>query len=199
LTAVAGLLFAGAASAQIAGTGHDFSDGVGFDGTWNTTNDRTCNVCHTTHSGLMNITGVPLWDHATSTASFVVYSGVNMSEAPGTPSGVTLLCLSCHDGTVALDSFGAKRDTPTFGGTRAMQSGNSAYVGTDLNDDHPVSMAYNGTTAGLNATPTSALTPLFGGNVECASCHEVHNSAGQASLLVMDPVNSELCLSCHDK
>jgi predicted CXXCH cytochrome family protein len=40
---------------------------------------------------------------------------------------------------------------------------------------------------------------LFGGNVECASCHEVHNSAGQASLLVMDPVNSELCLSCHDK
>ena len=100
LTAVAGLLVAGTASAQIAGTGHDFSDGVGFDATWNASNDRTCNVCHTPHSGDMTITGVPLWDHATTSASFTVYSGVNMFETPTQPSGVTQLCLSCHDGTL---------------------------------------------------------------------------------------------------
>ena len=193
---VVGLFFGGVASAQIAGTGHDFSDGVGFDATWNAANDRTCNVCHTPHTGDMTITGVPLWDHATTSAVFTLYTGVNMTEAATQPTGVTQLCLSCHDGTLGLDSFGG---ATVIGGPTAMQVGNSAFVGIDLSDDHPVSVTYGGVPAGLNAAPTDAATPLFGGNVECASCHEVHNSAGIASLLVMDPANSDLCLSCHDK
>ena len=81
-----------------------------------------------------------------------------------------------------------------------MQPGNSAYIGTDLSDDHPVSVNYGGAANGLNASPTlGTVTPLFGNKVECASCHEVHNSAGVTNLLVMSPQNSALCLSCHAK
>jgi predicted CXXCH cytochrome family protein len=203
LAIVASLFFAGAAFAQtgnMAGTGHDFGDGVGFEGdSWNLTqNDaRTCNVCHTTHSGDMSLAGVPLWDHELTTfASFQVYVGVNMNQTPGQPTGATQLCLGCHDGTIGLDSFG---DNGRTSGTE-MDPLNPAYVGTDLRDDHPVSVLYNGGTAGLQTGgPTATETQLFGGNVECASCHEPHNSANQPALLVMNPANSALCNSCHDK
>jgi predicted CXXCH cytochrome family protein len=198
---VASLLFAGAAFAQtgnMAGTGHDFSDGAGFDSdNWNASNGfRTCNVCHTTHTGVMGISGVPLWDHEITSSSFAVYTGVNMNQTPTQPSGATQLCLSCHDGTLGLDSFGGNRNTTD----KFLTSASSAFIGLNLQDDHPVSVAYNGATAGLHAGGSqNAAVQLFSGIVECASCHEPHNSANQASLLVVDPSGSALCEACHNK
>jgi predicted CXXCH cytochrome family protein len=188
----------------MAGTGHDFSDGSGFEGdTWNiaANNARTCNVCHTTHTGDMGVSGVPLWDHAVTSATFDVYVGTAaMQGTVSSPSGATQLCLSCHDGTLGLDSFGGVVNTTS----NQMQVGNPAYVGTDLTDDHPVSVTYEGTAAGLFASPTNTATQIFEISpgvfqVECASCHEPHNSAGVGSMLVMDPANSALCTSCHNK
>ncbi len=108
------------------------------------------------------------------------------------------LCLSCHDGTVALDSFGGAT------GTDFMTGG--ALLSTDLTNDHPVSIDYNvtdtglfpvGNTSGLGSTIDSDL--LFSGNVECASCHDVHDTAGNDALLRIDNSGSTLCLTCHNK
>jgi predicted CXXCH cytochrome family protein len=149
----------------------------------------------------MSTAEVPLWDHALTSASFSTYVGTTGLQGTVTsPSGATQLCLSCHDGTLGLDSFGGVVNTTS----NQMQITNPAYVGTDLRDDHPVSITYEGTGAGLFASPTNAATAIFddgGGNltVECASCHEPHNSAGIANMLVMDPANSLLCTSCHNK
>jgi cytochrome c553 len=185
---VASLLFAGAAFAQtgnMANTGHDFGNAAGFDNdAWNVANGlRTCNVCHTTHTGDMTISGVPLWDHEMTSASFQVYTGVSMLNTPTQPSGATQLCLSCHDGTLGLDSFGGNRNNST----NQLTAASSAYVGTDLRDDHPVSVTYGGVPAGLHGSPTATETQLFAGNVECASCHEPHNEGNFGSMLVMDP------------
>jgi predicted CXXCH cytochrome family protein len=202
LAIVASLFFAGAAFAQtgnMSGTGHDFGDSAGFSGdSWKSSNGlRTCNVCHTTHTGDMSIAGVPLWDHELTTATFQTYVGVNMfNTASATPSGATQLCLSCHDGTLGLDSFGANGRTST---ATALNGTSSAFIGTDLRDDHPVSVVYGGVSAGLFATIGNPAVTAPGGSVECSSCHEPHNSAGVDNMLVLDPAGSALCNACHNK
>jgi len=53
------------------------------------------------------------------------------------------------------------------------------------------------TNSGLGSTIDNDM--LFDGKMECASCHDVHNRFGVSGLLKMSNVNSELCLTCHNK
>jgi predicted CXXCH cytochrome family protein len=70
----------------------------------------------------------------------------------------------------------------------------------DMTSEHPISMNYAAAMDGADfqVTPTDSV-PLFGGNVECASCHDVHNQSGNGALLINTNANSELCLDCHIK
>jgi len=209
-----GLCFAGSAMAgTIVGSAHDFNDGTGFtaDG-WNTTGE-ICVVCHTPHT--QESTDGPLWNRAAYVAgTFTMYDDTDLDGvADAGPSGTSLLCLSCHDGTVALDSFGgATGSTPVTG---------DPLLDTDLSDDHPVSITYvAGTGAGQdpelqatdfgvtfgNAATGTVADLLESSRVQCSSCHDVHNTesvAGEPNLLRIDNTGgvsgSELCLSCHDK
>jgi predicted CXXCH cytochrome family protein len=193
--------FAATSSAQsISGSAHDFS-AAGWNGT-----GEICVVCHTPHAADTSVTDAPLWNHETTTAVYTLYTSATLDAAPGQPDGVSKLCLSCHDGTIAVDNFGGVTT-----GTQTIDLINPAVdVTTDLSDDHPVSFTYDAalatppeqlfdpTTApsGLGGTIDADL--LFGAKVECASCHDVHD-AGFPSLLVMDNTASALCLTCHDK
>lgn len=187
----------------IANSAHDFADGAGFNAdAWNGTGE-ICKPCHTPHNS-QSLATAPLWNHTVTAAAFTVYTGYDMQSTPlNPPTGASILCLSCHDGTVALDSFGGNTVSPgttISGGDR---------VGNDLSNDHPISIDY--TTAGPELHPTTAATAiggtiatdlLEGGTlVQCSSCHDVHNtvSAGNASLLKIDNAGSALCLTCHDK
>ena len=191
---------AGSAMAQITGSGHDFSSAG-----WNTSGE-ICIACHTPHNALAV---TPLWNHEVSTATFTLYTSTTMNATTATPSGTSLLCLSCHDGSVALDNFGGVTI-----GTNIIAAPD--LLGTDLSNDHPVSFVYNATLATADGelhdpstatgiTGTIEADMLFGttGNatMECASCHDVHNGgpASVASLLVKSNAASALCLTCHDK
>jgi len=193
------LLVAGLAGAQISGSAHDFRGQ-----TWMTTSE-ICLPCHTPHNASTALP-VVLWNHAVTTATYTLYDSPTMNATTGQPDGVSKACLSCHDGTVALDSFGGTTGGTTISGT--------ANFGTDLTNDHPVSFTYNDTLAttdgGLHLPTTTnsglgstiATDMLFGtGNtqVECASCHDVHNAAGLPSLLLKTNAGSALCLTCHAK
>ena len=200
LTAVAGLFFAGMASAQsIVNSDHDFS-GSGWAG------GQICIACHTTHNSVAEPSGLaPLWNHTLTTANFSLYTGVDMQATPGDPvtaGGISLLCLSCHDGTVALDSYG--------GATGVTNIGAGGNVGTDLSDDHPIAIDFNAglqpdmndpasTSSGVVGGGTVAADMLFAGKVECASCHNVHNDSGVDVLLVRTNASSGLCQACHGK
>jgi predicted CXXCH cytochrome family protein len=200
LTSLATLTFVGslAQAAGISGSKHDFSSSA-----WNS-GGQICRPCHTPHNGMASVTSAPLWNHAQTTTTFTVYSNTVsptfQGALGGAPdiTGVSKLCLSCHDGTVALDNFGT---TPT---TTTMLSG-STKVGNDLSNDHPVGFVYNTALAtadgGLkdpSATPAVSKL-LFGGRVECSSCHDVHNGAGMDKLLAVNNTGSALCLTCHVK
>jgi predicted CXXCH cytochrome family protein len=119
------------------------------------------------------------------------------------PDGQSKLCLSCHDGTVAVDNFGGTTTGTTF------VTGN-ALLDTNLGNDHPISFTYNSALATLDggledpSTATSGLGStidadmLFGGSLECASCHDVHDNT-IAPFLRVSNSGSALCLTCHIK
>ncbi len=182
---------------QITGTAHDFS-GQG----WGTT--EICQPCHTPHNADASIADAPLWNHETTTTVFTLYTSSTLDAADLIqPDASSKLCLSCHDGTVALENFGG-----TTTGTNFISTGD---LGTTLTDDHPISFTYNTALATADgglfdpATATTALGGtisndlLIGGKLQCASCHDVHNEYNNTSLLKIDNDASVLCLTCHDK
>lgn len=191
----------GSALAAISGSAHDFSSD-----SWNSSG-QICIVCHTPHNAKSTI--APLWNHKLSTQTYTLYTSSSLDATLAQPSSSSKACLSCHDGTVALDSFGNNT-----GGTLLTGGEN---VGIDLSNDHPVSFVYDATLAlndgGLRdpSTPvptlgtdkTIASGMLIGGKLECGSCHDVHANKGDAgtasNLLLVSNTGSALCLTCHDK
>ncbi len=187
------LIWASNAVGGITGSAHDFSGKA-----WNSTGEM-CVVCHTPHNADTTVTDAPLWNHGVTTTNFTLYSSSTLNATVGQPGGVSKLCLSCHDGTVALENFGGNTN-----GTNFAQGG--ALVGTDLSDDHPISITYDAALAtadGELADPTGTAIdplPLFSNKLECATCHDVHNGAGgHPDLLRKANTDSALCLTCHLK
>lgn len=221
------LAVAGIASAQDLGvrnSKHDFSRS-GTGGIWGSEDtNQICIFCHAPHHALST---QYLWNRAMpSGASFNIYTSESLDAVAAQPKASSLRCLSCHDGSVAIDAFNAGRSwTPRmksigdiyfpgspYGWAGANIGGN--YGGNavnDLTDDHPVSFVYDATIAARDgdlATPDAVETaglPLYGTNpaaktLECSTCHEVHRKYPFKYLLRRDVENaSELCLTCHLK
>jgi predicted CXXCH cytochrome family protein len=180
--------------AQVSGSAHDFSSRSWSGG-------QVCAVCHTPHNSQTAV--VPLWNHGATSASFTLYSSPTFKGSVGQPTGASRACLSCHDGTVALDAFGGRTGTTYLSGPTLLSN--------DLYNDHPISFTYDSALAssapglrdpsaaasGLGGTISNDL--LFNDRLECASCHDVHNSHNQPSLLVKSNAGSALCLTCHAK
>lgn len=185
---------------QISGSAHDFSGE-----TWNNTGE-ICIVCHTPHNADVSVPDAPLWNHDVTVATFTLYDSPSFdgSATIGQPSGASKLCLSCHDGTVAMDNFDGNT-----GGTVFMSG--SDKLGTDLSNDHPISFTYDAalaTTDGGLYDPSTANSGLGGtidadmllaGQLQCSSCHDVHNGAALGNLLRVSNAGSALCLTCHNK
>jgi hypothetical protein len=77
----------------------------------NSNSAEVCVFCHTPHgannpAALGNM--APLWNRTVgTTGTYTMYTSPNFDNegAPAGPQGISLACLSCHDGTVALDSL----------------------------------------------------------------------------------------------
>jgi hypothetical protein len=192
----------------IEGTAHDFST-QSWELPANHGRNDTCNTCHTPHSSNPD-QSIPLWAHQTTTTSFTPFSSPSLQATVGQPTGVSLACLSCHDGTVAVNqAFSSTSGTgSTTGGTPVnIASFSSSYViggGGVLTYNHPISFAYNDALVALDPflnSPEAALpnfiptqgpgywnpnwtisqAMLVGGRMECSSCHDVHAQVGNAA------------------
>jgi predicted CXXCH cytochrome family protein len=181
-----------AAIAGITGSKHDFSSETWAEG-------QICLPCHVPHNAMTDGGGVirPLWNHVMTTATFDMYPTVPAGRQPATESK---LCLSCHDGTVAVDSFGDNTGTTFITG--------DALLGTDLSDDHPIAVTYPAPSADDDFVddPTLGdsnvkLVDIGGGDlrVECTSCHDPHDGDTVPEFLRDTMAGSLLCLRCHDK
>lgn len=188
---------------------------------------EVCVFCHTPH-GSDSAVGAPLWNRAINTSGgYQMYSSPTFDATIATqPTGVSLVCLSCHDGTIAFDAL---RNLPGPGGfdsnpaaagrnpagwtwnlgIKSLSGRGITELGTDLRNDHPVSMIYAtakspSSTSGTNdfATgfydPPKNNLPLYDGIVQCGTCHDPHRSNTQTFLRISNN-GSILCLSCHKK
>ncbi|MEE8317100.1 MAG: hypothetical protein V3R70_11180, partial [Syntrophobacteria bacterium] len=87
---------------DIANTPHNLSTSGQF-GFKSLTVSETCVFCHTPHSALPD---APLWNrNLPSGQTYNIYGSSTLQAAPGQPTGKARLCLSCHDGTVALGAI----------------------------------------------------------------------------------------------
>jgi predicted CXXCH cytochrome family protein len=172
---------------------------------------------------------LPLWNHELTPnwAGYTMYQ-----NGPGAPQtgpkasqainngmvlgSVSLLCMSCHDGAVAVNAYGnADQLSRSWSNAGGATIGAQYLVGKDsyLGNHHPIGFNYDDVQAidteiadadvvSFTATDT-VRDHLYGtGNtqLECASCHSVHNTGNTGeSLLWRSDVNSELCLTCHMK
>ncbi len=214
------LAFISAASfaQSIVASKHDLSTGGGI-ANKSTNESQVCIFCHTPHQ--KTITATPLWNkNLSAQTTYGVYASSTLNATlteVGSGGTVSNLCLSCHDGTVAVNSLDNKSSigaNPTMGtGTELDATGKIAaaresMIGTSLTNDHPINFTYDATLAtadGGLVSPTSAsyvdaahAVPLYGGKLQCASCHNPHNNANTAFLRKANS-GSALCLTCHSK
>ena len=181
---------------------------------------QICVFCHTPHAA--NTAQTPLWNRALSSANYTTYSSSSLDSTNGAPlqqpNGVSKLCLSCHDGTMAIGAVnvlnGRYTDRNpntediamkgTSGGKMApgegITTGFTRYLGTDLTNDHPISVRFDANLAlkdGDMRDPASTTAIAVrdgtthpsvdtivlqpdpgaapgGGLVQCNSCHDPH-------------------------
>jgi hypothetical protein len=206
-------------------TNANYTFAAGATGTGTAAVTNTCFFCHVIHKTATNRSGVAttsslapgylLWNHQLSSqSSYGVYSSDTFTAvltaasvaAPtdlGNSNNITApttsnLCLSCHDGTIAIAQFyEAGFGLPANGSYWNNGHGNSLtmYTGmqvSDLTKSHPVNFIYNSalaTAAGmkqpasLNSVDGNGAVPLYGnaGYLECTTCHDPHNGASIVS------------------
>lgn len=228
----------------INGTSHDLST-KGLAAAFGDAGDhaglnRICIYCHAPHNTQKpdvpggTWTYMPLWNHGktTNVGNFTMYS--NGSDQPGSvqhqsqamilanqPGSVSLLCLSCHDGSISVNMYGSgssvgQNNTNIQNGTGRAVIG----LGGDLSNHHPIGFDYTQvvpaddeirpvTDQGFlqdpidgtkNNGPQHISDLLWGNNVECVSCHDVHNTKnGGTRFTWVNDNQSKLCLTCHKK
>lgn len=166
---------------------------------------------------------LPLWNHTLQTnINYAMYD--NGPGAPQTgpkasqailngmvPGSTSLLCLSCHDGSTAVNSYGNAFQRPgsQSTGTTFILPAYAIGQGRYLGNHHPIGFDYDAVQAAdpeIRDANVAMLTPtafvrdhLYGpGNttMECGTCHDVHNTGNSGeALLYRSDQNSELCLT----
>ncbi len=165
-----------------------------------------CLYCHAPHSGVQGGSSA-LWSQTLSTQVYTTYSSTTMHNTTQQPAlgADSSLCLSCHDGTVAVGQ------TQPYGPQSMTGNMNPSDVfGASLQGSHPFSvklpmvdapdLVSSLTTTHTTTDPLKQVN-LINSNVECTSCHTPHAQAidqFSQNFLVRDGSNGQICLSCHE-
>jgi len=171
---------------------------------------RVCVFCHTSHNAVFQ---APLWNRTNPGGTYQMYWSETMdaygssAEAPQ-PNGSSKLCLSCHDGTIALGSTVSEGRIEMQGGITTMPSTSGANLGRDLSGDHPVSFTVtdhlvttNNSKGDVSLRSLSEMRshPLVRldkeNRIQCITCHDPHRDPYGDFLLTAKP--GELCIACH--
>ncbi len=182
-----------------------------------------CVFCHTPHGANLKAAQeirAPIWNRNLSTQRYTMYDQVWSKSFEGKlntgqPSGFSRLCLSCHDGTIALGSVinkpgsGGLNDVPftmqpptqvTMPVGSGIFTGDTRYLGTNLTNDHAISFVFDSTLAAIDGelvnpgpppgkiNDPTPLAPL--GGYQASAKRAEGNTPG-----IFDSVQ---CTSCHN-
>lgn len=158
-----------------------------------------CIFCHTPHNSSPE---APLWNRFSSGATYQPYRSTTVKAVIGQPTGASKLCLSCHDGTIALGMVRSRPSLVTRGAAAPLPPGKTR-LGTDLADDHPISFTYDAALASAHgqlknpATLLGAVRLDHNRQMQCTSCHDPHDNQN-GKFLAQKNIASGLCLNCHN-
>jgi predicted CXXCH cytochrome family protein len=201
--AIALALVAGSASAAVVNSKHNIGNynGVGSGGAVG--GGDVCYFCHAAHN---TGTIAPLWarNNPTNGGYTTFQSGTISVNIAGTIDNFSLACMSCHDGTVAVNQT-IKGKLGTNAGNVYIAAGNTR-IGPDLSNDHPVSLQWpapdsvNGLLPSVPA-PFRTYNTSRGGTaltqaMTCGTCHAVHDTT-YSKFLRANPNAAGFCALCH--
>jgi hypothetical protein len=215
LAAFAGAAFPGRI-ADVRNTAHNLS-AAGPGTVKALTETQVCVFCHTPHAATAGVT--PLWNRQLSNQTYTTYtsSSLDANAIQGSldqPGGSSKLCLSCHDGTLAIGNVnvlnGQEDASIALGGTgpggvippgAGTSTGFTRSIGADLTNDHPISLGYTQALATrdgeLRAVDSAQRWPAGSGTVIGV------RSPGYKPLLPLEPTGTAgtgqlQCGTCHD-
>ncbi|MBN1446773.1 MAG: hypothetical protein JXA28_02485 [Bacteroidetes bacterium] len=176
------------------------------------TETAVCVFCHTPHASTGS---TPLWNRGQPLSTYQLYSSDYLQQlavsypAAAQPNPRSRMCLSCHDGTIAVGAVYNPASTgtpiPMSGAVTTMPSTSRANLGTDLRNDHPVGYPYS--TASdpellQRSWPWNTAVKLdpdaSTGRIECHTCHNAHDDS-YGYFLNMSNTGAALCQFCHQK
>ncbi len=221
------------------GANKNFTAGVGAGSGNADVQKRICIYCHHPHNSYkpsdININYSPLWNREMSETTFKGYTNgldntviadsasdkrhnLNAADEGGGTSiaGISLLCMSCHDGVVAMNAYSINSGSNDGQGNDAQGGtlgGRTSGFSGDMSNHHPMGFDYQAvqTADAEIAATNTALVPggsvrisdvLSNGKMECVTCHDVHNTANQPGaerFLWRTNDYSNFCLTCHLK
>ncbi|MFO0839814.1 MAG: cytochrome c3 family protein [Phycisphaerae bacterium] len=158
--------------------------------------NQVCIFCHTPHNASP---AAPLWNRASPRTHYRIYSSSTTDARIDQPTGSSKLCLSCHDGSIALGLV-MSRETQIpmshsfIPGQRDLTN--------DLSDDHPIGLRYDRQLANrdreLRAPELIDHRVKLGprGELDCIACHDPHNNE-LGNFLRIPTRDGALCNTCH--
>lgn len=162
--------------------------------------EQVCIFCHAPH----HATGQrPLWNRASRDLHYRIYQSSTTDARIDQPSGPSKMCLSCHDGAMAIGLVASRPETAPIVMTQRTIPPGPSDLTEDLSDDHPIGFRFDRALASRdrqlkNPDVVSPLLPLgVHGELHCTTCHDPHNNE-LGDFLRMPQEQSTLCLACHD-
>jgi predicted CXXCH cytochrome family protein len=162
--------------------------------------DRVCIFCHVPH----NASPVaPLWNRHNPTAYYRIYRSDSLQARVDQPGRESKLCLSCHDGTIALGLTLDRPLTDPIPMTHMYMPSGPSDLTTDLSDDHPIGFRYDRALSNrdLQLRPPQLVDSRIKlgsrGELECTACHDAHNNE-LGNFLRITEREGALCTTCHE-
>jgi predicted CXXCH cytochrome family protein len=161
---------------------------------------RVCIFCHAPHNARPD---APLWNRSDPRTHYRIYDSTSTDARIDQPGPSSKLCLSCHDGSIALGLVLSRPPTDPIKLTHTFMPSGESNLTNDLSDDHPVGFRYDRTLS--NRDPQLRPPQLVDhriplgerGELECIACHDPHNNE-LGDFLRIPEQRGALCRSCHD-
>jgi predicted CXXCH cytochrome family protein len=160
---------------------------------------RICIFCHVPHNASP---AAPLWNRFSPTTHYRIYRSTTTDARVDQPGRESKLCLSCHDGSIALGLTLDRPATAPIPMTHLYVPSGRSDLTNDLSDDHPVGFRYD--RALSNRDPQIRAPELVDhrihlgerGELECTACHNPHNNE-LGNFLRITERQGTLCITCH--
>lgn len=151
---------------------------------------EVCVYCHTPHAANTTI-ALPLWNRTNKATTYNTYNSSTLTQPVSQPGPNSLSCLSCHDGTVAIDSiinmpgsggYNAAQETQGTGDL-ASQKASGAFLDTWKNSNLAAGRQNTTNHLGLNSNTRAAAGTLMGDGLGTSGCIGCHNDPATTTSL----------------